>query len=112
VFGFEKDKMHFAANPIIVEASDEVESGYEGCLSFWEWRGQVPRPRSIVLKFQLESGAQVIAREEGERARLLLHEIDHLDGILYVDRMKEGERLLPLRQYHPTHKAESHPPAN
>ena len=60
---------------------------YEGCLSFFDYRGLVPRPLRIEVEHARYDGTRVITSFERAMARLVAHEIDHLEGRLYVDRM-------------------------
>lgn len=80
-------------NPQIsfVPESDEylVE---EGCLSFPQIRGDVPRPDAITVKFQDERGIAHSLRCDGMFARCLQHEVDHLNGVLFIDRMEKKVR--------------------
>jgi peptide deformylase len=75
-------------NPRIVAAEGEAEA-YEGCLSFPGYVGLVRRPDQVVVAFQDRQGAPHRIARAGDIARCLQHEIDHLDGILFVDRMTE-----------------------
>ncbi|MEA2837195.1 MAG: hypothetical protein QOD89_1745 [Bradyrhizobium sp.] len=99
VFGFTTGELHFAVNPRIIERSPEIEIDFEGCLSLWEWRGEVARPKRIVIEYQDVRGALLRRSEAGERARLLLHECDHLDGIIYPHLMHEPSKLVGPRDY-------------
>jgi peptide deformylase len=75
-------------NPEILQAEGE-ELGTEGCLSIPGYVGDnVPRATSIVVKARNPKGKEIKVRAEGWFARILQHEIDHLDGILYTDRIK------------------------
>jgi peptide deformylase len=74
-------------NPEIVKASDEMASDYEGCLSIPGWVAEVPRHVSIVVKGQSIEGKEVRIKAEDYFARVLQHEIDHLNGILFTDRV-------------------------
>ncbi len=76
-------------NPEILEFSEETEEYYEGCLSFYTLRGLVPRPRKIVYKAVLPSGKEICKEAWGFEARIIQHETDHLDGILFPNRMKD-----------------------
>ncbi|MCW2642026.1 MAG: peptide deformylase, partial [Dactylosporangium sp.] len=89
-------------NPRVLETSAEMDEQYEGCLSFFDVRGKVSRPLWIEVEGTLPNGAQMINRYERELARLVLHEIDHLDGRLYVDRMPPGSLLVPVEEYEQT----------
>jgi peptide deformylase len=89
-------------NPRVLEISAESDEQYEGCLSFFDVRGLVGRPLWIEVESALPDGTRVIKRYERALARLVLHEIDHLDGRLYVDRMPAGAPLVPVDQYQET----------
>ena len=75
-------------NPEIIEESGE-QTGYEGCLSVPNKSGVVTRPDYVKVKALNEDMEEVIYEGEGLLARAFCHEIDHLDGILYVDKMIE-----------------------
>ena len=83
-------------NPKVVERSKETLEDWEGCLSIPEIRGLVERPARIVVeaKDPLDRDRRIEA--EGLTARILLHEIDHLDGVLYLDRMSSMQSLTYL----------------
>jgi peptide deformylase len=74
-------------NPEIVKASEEMEDGLEGCLSIPGWVGEVPRHVSITVKAQTPEGKEVRIKAEHYYARVLQHEIDHLNGVLFTDRV-------------------------
>ncbi len=78
-------------NPEIVEHSLESEAIREGCLSFFDVRGNVNRYRSVVVRALNECGEPIELTTSGSFAMLLQHEIDHLDGILYLQRLQQGE---------------------
>jgi peptide deformylase len=86
-------------NPKIIEESRETDLQYEGCLSFFDFRGEVPRPLMIEVEHQIVDGSRVITRFERGFARLVCHEIDHLNGILYKARMQPGLEPIPVAQY-------------
>ena len=73
-------------NPLIVERGDELETAEEGCLSIPEIFGDVERPAHIVVEALDRDGRSYRAAATGYKARAIQHEIDHLDGILAVDR--------------------------
>jgi len=77
----------FARNPVIVERSDETALGWEGCLCLPDVGGRVRRNSRIRVQYTLESGETVIEEAEGFNAVIWQHEIDHLDGVLYIDRL-------------------------
>jgi peptide deformylase len=73
-------------NPTVL-SSEGAEVGREGCLSLPEITANVRRPRSVVLEFLDLSGETRQLSAEGFEARVILHEIDHLDGVLILDRV-------------------------
>ncbi|MBC8994271.1 MULTISPECIES: peptide deformylase [Micromonospora] len=89
-------------NPRVVDTAAETDEQYEGCLSFFDHRGLVPRPLRIDVEHALWDGSRVITSFEYAMARLVAHEIDHLDGRLYVDRMAPGVPLVPVEEYRET----------
>jgi peptide deformylase len=80
-------------NPEIVKASDEMISDLEACLSIRGWYGEVPRHRWVVVKAQNPEGKEVRIKAEDYYARVLQHEIDHLNGILFTDRIVDISTL-------------------
>ncbi len=87
VVSFE-DKYFELINPKILEESGEV-SGEEGCLSVPEVWGLVPRPTNIKASYTDRNGEKHEIEASGMLARIFCHEIDHLDGVLFVDKMTE-----------------------
>ncbi len=79
-------------NPEIVEVSGE-QTGSEGCLSLPGLYGIVTRPNCVKVKAQNREGKWCLYKGEELKARCFCHEIDHLDGILYKDKLDEGEQL-------------------
>lgn len=73
-------------NPLIIERSVEICNGQEGCLSLPQEKTTVPRPRSILVEYTDTTNKKQRLKLENFAARVVLHEIDHLDGILMVDR--------------------------
>ncbi|MGY4707568.1 peptide deformylase [Candidatus Bipolaricaulota sp. J31] len=86
-------------NPEVVERSPDLEVDTEGCLSLPGVEAEVPRPRKVIVRAQDEDGKEIRLELEGLEARLLLHEIDHLDGILFIDHLPADERREVLRRY-------------
>lgn len=89
-------------NPRIVEESPETDEQYEGCLSFFDVRGKVPRPLAISVEHTDIDGQQRITIFERGMARLVMHEVDHLHGMLYRQRMREGIHPIPVSEYRGT----------
>ena len=85
-------------NPDITAASQERVEFDEGCLSFPELYAMVERPASVDVAYLDENGAGRELHAEGLLARCLQHEIDHLDGILFVDHLSALRRRLILRK--------------
>jgi peptide deformylase len=86
-------------NPRVLDASPDLDGQYEGCLSFFDVRGLVDRPLWVDVESALLNGTQVVRRFERGLARLVLHEIDHLEGRLYTDRTPPGAPLVPVEEY-------------
>ncbi|MBC7217596.1 MAG: peptide deformylase [Candidatus Caldatribacterium sp.] len=81
-------------NPEITAVSSEKELGEEGCLSIPEVYGKVERALRVVVRGINLQGKEIRIEAEGLLARVFQHEIDHLDGILFVDRLHPAKRLL------------------
>lgn len=79
-------------NPEIISTEGE-QTGVEGCLSLPGLQGTVTRPNVVKVKALNRDGKWCIYKGEGLKARCFCHEIDHLDGILYKDKLDEGEVL-------------------
>ncbi|MBV9142751.1 MAG: peptide deformylase [Pseudonocardiales bacterium] len=86
-------------NPQIIDQSDDHDEQYEGCLSFFDVRGKLLRPLRIQVEHQhIDGGIHITVFERGI-ARLVAHEIDHLTGVLYTDRMADTASVIPIEQY-------------
>jgi peptide deformylase len=86
-------------NPEITPASAEVVEDWEGCLSIPDIRGRVPRARQIVVRAYDRRGKRIELDASGFTARVIQHETDHLDGVLFFDRMKSLETLTFLEEF-------------
>ncbi len=86
-------------NPEISAVSRHVEEEWEGCLSIPDLRGQVPRYRDILVKGLNRHGERLEIKAGGFAARILQHESDHLDGVLFLDRMKTLRNLSFIDEY-------------
>ena len=82
------------ANPRIIATSDETETMEEGCLSIPGIRGDVIRSRAIEVLYQDEEGKEYKLEAEGLLARIIQHEIDHLNGVLFIDHLSTAKKLL------------------
>jgi peptide deformylase len=78
---------HVIINPVIAYSSDEWKNFYEGCLSLPGFSAVVPRARTIRVEYLDERAEPQFVQATGWYARILQHEIDHLHGALYIDRM-------------------------
>ncbi|MGI6358697.1 MAG: peptide deformylase [Bacillota bacterium] len=81
------EKIFQLINPRVVESSSETEVAVEGCLSFPDVWGEVERAQRVVVEAQDRDGEPVTLEAEGILARALQHEIDHLDGVLFIDKV-------------------------
>ena len=79
-------------DPEIIKTEGKTTKDYEGCLSVPAIYGLVPRPSKVKIKALLEDGTPVRIKAEDSLARTLLHEIDHLDGILFIDHIKDDPK--------------------
>jgi peptide deformylase len=86
-------------NPEIVEAGTELVEEWEGCLSIPDIRGRVPRARTIKLRALGRKGEKIELEASDFPARVIQHERDHLDGILFFDRMRAFDSLTFLDEY-------------
>jgi peptide deformylase len=80
-------------NPLLTPLDDELEEGWEGCLSVPGLRGVVPRYRRLRYRGFDATGAPIDRSVEGFHARVVQHECDHLDGILYPMRVRDFTRF-------------------
>lgn len=92
-YGDDAGVLYEVVNPEIVRASREMVEGAEACLSIPGYYGMVDRHEMIVLRGQDRYGKEFRMRPRGWLARVFQHEIDHLDGILYIDRTEEVWRV-------------------
>lgn len=88
-FGDLAGKLFVVANPEIIKKSKELVEGVEGCLSIPGYIGLVDRHESIVITGQDRKGKAIRIKANGWLARVFQHEIDHLDGRLYIDIAKK-----------------------
>lgn len=96
-YGKDAGVLYVVANPEIIKASKEMVEGVEACLSIPGYFGSVDRYESVVITGQDRKGKPISIKAKGWLARVFQHEIDHLDGRLYIDiatdvwKAKEGE---------------------
>lgn len=89
-----KDNQTFTAliNPEVIRTEGKTQKDQEGCLSVPEIYGLVGRPHKVKVKAQLEDGTEVRLKASGYLARTLMHEIDHLNGILFIDHIRDDSQ--------------------
>ena len=89
----DKKKATFTAliNPEVIRADGKTVRDFEGCLSVPSYYGKVPRASKVRVKAKTEDGTEVRIKATGELARTLLHEIDHLDGVLFIDHIRDDK---------------------
>jgi len=86
-------------NPSIKYYGEDTVLGWEGCLSLKDLRGLVPRPSKIIVEYFDRKGAPVTVNAEGFLAVVLQHEIDHLDGKVFLDRMTDLSQLAYVEEF-------------
>ena len=86
-------------NPEIIVVGDQTVEGWEGCLSIPEVRGRVPRAQHIKVSALDRTGKRFELELKDFPARVVQHESDHLDGVLFLDRMRSFETLTYLEEY-------------
>lgn len=94
-------------NPTIVSRSEELEEDWEGCLSVPDMRGRTARARRIEIEAMDDNGEIRKITASGFVARAFQHEIDHLDGKVYLDRMTDFSSLTYLEEF-----SKFHPPSD
>lgn len=86
-------------NPEITFLTQAEEAYWEGCLSVPDLRGTVARPREITVKAYDRNGRECEFRAEGFAATVIQHEFDHLDGIVFLDRMRDLKSLSFIKEF-------------
>lgn len=106
-YGEEAGKLYVVANPEIVKTGAYVVEGTEGCLSIPGYQGTVERFEKITIKGQDRQGEPLRIKASDWLARVFQHEIDHLDGRLYIDIASEVWEVKPEDEEEETEAAES-----
>jgi peptide deformylase len=99
-----KSEVTVVINPEIAALTKSKEAGWEGCLSIPDVRGMVPRYTDILLKALDREGTPIELRLSDFAARVAQHETDHLDGVLFLDRMTSMESLTFMEEYSRYHQ--------
>ena len=93
-----EDEEFTIINPVVEWSSENKEKNIEGCLSLPEIQVEVERPYAVTVSGKDTSGAPVCIRAEGLLARIFQHEIDHLNGVLILDRTDRESRKRAMRE--------------
>jgi peptide deformylase len=93
-----EDKEYVIVNPVVEEAADTTEKELEGCLSIPGIQVEVERPTTVTISGQNVSGAPIRMEASDLLARILQHEIDHLNGVLILDRTDRDSRKAAMRE--------------
>jgi peptide deformylase len=101
VFQRDADEVVAVVNPVILDPSDERETDDEGCLSMQGVTVRVERPVRLTLEGRDEHGGELRFELEGTPARIVQHELDHLDGTLILDRTSDEDRKAALAVLRP-----------
>ena len=86
-------------NPELLWASEEIEAGWEGCLSIPGIRGLVPRHRQVRIRYLTRKGELREEQYQGFLARVFQHEFDHVQGMLFIDRVESTLELMTEKEY-------------
>jgi len=95
----ETKKPLFIANPEIIWASDEISDYEEGCLSIPDFYEMVDRPKEIKLRFLNRQGEATELHATGLTATVLQHEIDHLNGVLFIDHISRLKKARVIKKF-------------
>jgi peptide deformylase len=85
-------------NPVLLDASEELQGGDEGCLSFPGLFYPLDRPLRVAVAFRDLDGEERNVQLEGLLARIWLHEMDHLNGVLFIDHLARHDRKAAMRE--------------
>jgi peptide deformylase len=96
--GGANSKPIYIVNPRIVEASGELSTYHEGCLSVPEVWDDVKRPATLTVEYTDEHGRLQTVKADGLFATCLQHEIDHINGLLFIDHLSKLKRSMALRK--------------
>jgi peptide deformylase len=100
----EEKRPQFFANPEIISVSDEISDYEEGCLSIPDFYEMVQRPKAIRLRYQDRLGEPHEIEASGLLATCLQHEIDHLDGVLFIDHISKLKRDRVIKKFQKAQK--------
>jgi len=106
-----EDPLTALVNPVLEWASEELEIGEEGCLSLPGVHVEVERPAQVKVRASDPAGRELRIEAEGLQARVIQHEIDHLDGRLILDRISREARKEAMRAMREANESNEGPPA-
>ncbi len=92
-----RTRLYVLVNPEITDMSAETICAEEGCLSIPGYVGEVERAAEVTVRYQNRAGRPMRLTGQGFLARVIQHEVDHLDGILYTDRLTSLDTLRPVK---------------
>ncbi|MDQ1184885.1 MULTISPECIES: peptide deformylase [Agrobacterium] len=95
----EENKPLVFINPEILKVSDEVSTYEEGCLSIPDYYAEVERPASLTVGYVDRDGKQQTVEADGLLATCLQHEIDHLNGVLFIDHISRLKRDMVIKKF-------------
>jgi peptide deformylase len=91
-------QLYVVVNPKLIRSSNDLVDGIEGCLSIPGYVGEVTRHESAVIKGQDLQGRRIRINAEGFLARVFQHEIDHLEGVLFIDQLTAPDRIWSVEE--------------
>lgn len=94
-----EDEEYVIVNPVLTDAAETTETGPEGCLSIPGIQVEVERPITVTVSGKDASGEPLRIEATGLLARILQHEVDHLDGVLILDRTDRESRKAAMREW-------------
>jgi peptide deformylase len=102
----DENQTHGLVNPVLVKGEGS-QTGYEGCLSLPGWVGEVERYETVVVKGLNRKGKEVRVKASGFTARAFQHELDHLDGVLFTDRLTSLDTMRRVEELEAEEDAEA-----
>ena len=91
-------ELHVLVNPELVSVSDELVEGIEGCLSVPGWVGEVERHQGVTVEGLDRSGRKIRIHADGLLARVFQHEVDHCEGVLFIDHIDDSEKIWRVKE--------------
>lgn len=94
-------------NPKIVWSSDEMSTYEEGCLSIPEFYAEIERPAEVIVQYQDQNGKEIELKTDGLLATCIQHEVDHLNGVLFIDYLSKLKRDRVIKKFTKIKKTEA-----